>query len=310
MSLFADATILRNFINSIWDKAMLSRRSLLNIGFSSAFILTSSKLLTSASAEDFAPEFAVPDFGADQKGFGFWTSKEPVPEEGYTIPTLDEHEIQVRNLTGAGNPYPSEIKLGKKLLAADIPVGGVTPYEVAYRFFLWRKGLVGSTQRQRDIYSAYSREWPERGNPIIMKFFTEATGLRNPKGDTTYWCSAFVSWCIMRARSLADDPSPVWPKEHGAASASYRTWGTETSTPRTGDIAVFKRTDRSWAGHVGFVHKVEGNTIFLLGGNQGAQNDYNGGEVNIAKYRNPGGGKLRFHSFRTSSHLRDRVFPS
>lgn len=255
-------------------------------------------------------QFRVPEFSATSKPFAFWPADKPVPEDGYVVPTLEEHArglSAARAARGAANPYPAEIALGKELVAKDIPMSAATPYRIAERFHKWRKGLVGATAKEKEVFSAYAREWPHRGNPVIMSFFTEATDLRNPRGDTTFWCSAFVCWCIMRSRSKATDASPVWPRKDGAASASYRSWGEATTTPKQGDLAVFQRSDQSWAGHIGFVDRIEGDTIWVLGGNQGAQNDYNGGEVNIAKFSKSGGGSLKLHSFRTSPLLHEPI---
>lgn len=296
---------------------MLKRRDLLKTVpaiVAMPYLLRSSRVLAEEALED---AFKLPNFAEHKEAVRFWPENKAVPETGYVVPSLDDYAAKVKALTGADDPYPKEIELGRKLIEKDIPKSGVTPYDVAHRFYLWRRGEVGDTAKERDIYSAYAREWPVRGNPIIMGFFTEATGLRNPKGDTTYWCSAFVCWCIMRARTNAADANPVWPKQDGAASASYRSWAKKETAPKRGDIAVFQRTDVSWAGHVGFVDKVDGETIHVLGGNQGAQNDYNGGEVNIAEYSSwtkknyEDAGKnlpaLVFHSYRTSEFLHATV---
>jgi hypothetical protein len=55
---------------------------------------------------------------------------------------------------------------------------------------------------------------------------------------------------------------------------------------------------------VGFVHDVDfdqdgrARAIWVLGGNQGAQNEYNGGEVNISKFTRRSS-RLELHSFRS-----------
>lgn len=232
--------------------------------------------------------------------------------EGVRIPTVDEYLAALEKATpppvrpgvrGPENPFKGEVVRGAELLQ-DLPSNG-TPYDVAFRFHQWRKGLVGSTDEQIDEFKHFSCEWPERGNPLIMGFF-DATGLRTPVGDTTYWCSAFVSWCIRRSlpnqgSGLSDnDKEKIWRYREGAASASYRNWGETVTSPRVGDLAVFRLKD--FRGHIGFVHRVEGDTILVLGGNQGAQNARNGGEVNIARFHKNGRG-LKLHSFRTAPVL-------
>ncbi len=225
--------------------------------------------------------------------------------EGIRVPTVDEYLAQLDSMRGAQNPYREEVEKGRELLK-DIPLGA-KPFDVATRFHEWRRKKVGKSDQEREAYAYYAREWPVRGNPIIMGFF-DATGYRTPEGDTTYWCAAFVSWCIRRSLSGDTTAEKIWPFERGAASAAYRAWGSDVEKelgkqPQPGDLAVFSRS--ATAGHIGFVHDVTGTTIFVLGGNQGAQNEYNGGEVNIAKYGRRSGGALKFHSFRRHECLRN-----
>ncbi|MEH6691264.1 MAG: CHAP domain-containing protein [Pseudorhizobium pelagicum] len=220
------------------------------------------------------------------------------------MPTREEYAEQLEALTGAQDPYRTEIELGRKLVTEDpvLNTNGKTPFEIADRFREWRLGTVGTTVERRKQRSYYSREWPVRGNPVIMGFF-DATGYRTPAGDTTWWCAAFVSWCIQRSQQSKGVTSKTWPYDAGAASASYRTWGQKVKEPRKGDLAVFQNTSTSWQGHVGFVHSVVGDQIMVLGGNQGAQNEYNGGEVNIAPFSMSGGSRLKFLDFRRHEAL-------
>jgi hypothetical protein len=227
---------------------------------------------------------------------------------GVRVPTLDEYADELDSVTGKESPYRKEIERGKTLLE-DIPRGS-NPYATADRFRQWRKGLVGNSESERKDYSYYAREWPIRGNPVIMGFF-DATGLRTPVGDTTYWCAAFVSWILERSRDGKGDASKIWPYQNGAASSAYRSHFTQVTDERKvkrGDLVVFRNVSSSWAGHIGFVHDVdldesgEARAIWVLGGNQGAQNDYNGGEVNIAKFVRSSS-RLALHSFRTHPAL-------
>ncbi|RXT52412.1 hypothetical protein B6S44_16665 [Bosea sp. Tri-44] len=239
------------------------------------------------------------------------SSIEPPPVQfpaGLRVPTVEEYAEELDQVTGKESPYRQEVERGKKLLE-DIPKGA-TPYATADRFRQWREGKVGETDEERRLYSYYAREWPVRGNPVIMGFF-DATGFRKPAGDTTYWCAAFVSWIIERSRIGKGDASRIWPYQTGAASSAYRSHFNKISdegTVRRGDLAVFQNKAESWAGHVGFVHDVDldqngkARAIWVLGGNQGAQNDYNGGEVNISKF-NRSSSRLEFNSFRTHEIL-------
>jgi CHAP domain len=226
-----------------------------------------------------------------------WPAGEPVP-------TLEKYIQMLDSLTGPANPYPDEVKWARQLLQ-DIDTSW-TPYQIALRFAQWREGKVGRTAEEKKRYSYYAREWPVRGNPVIITFF-DATGLRTPVGDTTYWCAAFVSWCIERSLGGPRVKDRVWPYENGAASAAYRDWGKDVErdlgeTAQQGDLAVFQNKKDTWRGHIGFVHKVSGDKIWVLGGNQGAKNEYNGGEVNIKDF-DRSSGSLKLHSFRRHDAL-------
>ncbi|ESZ78667.1 CHAP domain-containing protein [Mesorhizobium sp. L103C105A0] len=222
--------------------------------------------------------------------------------ENDVVPTLDEYETQIEALTGAANPFKEERALAKALLK-DIPTKA-TPYEVAWRFHLWRANKVpDKTPAELADYSYYSREWPVRGNPVIMGFF-DATGLRKISGDTTYWCAAFVSWCIQRSQlGKGINSHGGWPYAEGAASQAYASWGRDVEKdlkeqPRKGDLVVLHHPKKPGTGHVTFYHgPVDDDTFLGLGGNQGAQNERNGGEVNIAAFNRSSTG-LKLHSFR------------
>ncbi|WP_192937626.1 CHAP domain-containing protein [Sinorhizobium meliloti] len=218
---------------------------------------------------------------------------------GEPIPTLDEYEKQLDPITGPENPFRSERKRADELLREmeAFSKGGKSPYEIAKHFLDWRQGNVqGDSEKDRKDRRYFTREWPVRGNPIIMGFF-DATGLRTPVGDTTYWCAAFVSDCIRRSLISKGENGRLWPYNQGAASAAYRSFGDSVTSPRSGDIVVFQNSSEAWRGHVGFVHGVDGNIIRVLGGNQGAQNEFNGGEINVSPF-NRNSPRLRFHSFR------------
>lgn len=221
------------------------------------------------------------------------------------VPKLSEIIKQIESETGKESPRLLEIDLAIELLF-DIPTTG-TPYEIASRFHKWRLGEVGVSIEERERRQYYSREWPVRGNPVIMQFF-DATGYRKPAGDTTFWCAAFVSWCIARSVGSVKANGNPWPYANGAASKSYRAWGQDViadlkSDPRRGDLVVFQNLHSPNAGHVGFVDRITDNEVFVLGGNQGAQNEFNGGEVNISKFSRSVGGSLKLHSFRRHAVL-------
>jgi len=223
-----------------------------------------------------------------------------IDEDG-NIPTIAEYEKTFDLHTGPKNPFTEEIKRGNEMIKATIPTN-VTPYEVALKFWEWRQGKVSTSDITAKEFSYYAREWPIRGNPVIMQFFY-ATDYRKPEGDTTWWCSAFVSWCIRHAREgrSADNVRAIPVK--GAASSQYRDWGEEIklTEAKKGDLVVFKNKSKPAFGHIGFFHELKEENgekiILVLGGNQAAQDEFNGGEVNIARYKLDSE-RLEFHSVR------------
>lgn len=240
--------------------------------------------------------FALPPESAFENG-GF---ADVIDDNGY-VPTLADYEKTFDFDAGKENPFREEVKRGNQMIKATIPTN-VTPYEVALKFWEWRQGKVSTNDITAKEFSYYAREWPVRGNPVIMQFF-DATSYRTPEGDTTWWCSAFVSWCIQRARTgrKADNVRSIPVK--GAASSAYRNWGEEIklADAKKGDLVVFVNKSKPGNGHIGFFNDLKElngkKIIFVLGGNQSAQNEYNGGEVNIAKFELDSK-RLRFHSIR------------
>lgn len=112
------------------------------------------------------------------------------------------------------------------------------------------------------------KEFPGNAdNPRIVEYL-HSTNLPAPSrnNDETYWCSAFVNWCVERAGYEGTDSA--WAR-------SWLNWGKKIDTPRKGCIVVFKRDS---GGHVGFYMGETETTIKVLGGNQS-------NEVNISGYR-------------------------
>ena len=107
-------------------------------------------------------------------------------------------------------------------------------------------------------------------NPRIVEYH-QATSLQ-AQDDRTPWCAAFVSWVLEQAgiRSM-----------RSARAKDYLNWGSALDHPRIGAIAVFHRgsgpPSSIGIGHVGFVVEDRGDSIGLLGGNQG-------NHVNIRSY--------------------------
>ncbi len=162
---------------------------------------------------------------------------------GEAIPTLEQYERQLDPITGPQNPFKSErIRAAELLVEMDkFAQGGKTPYQIARHFHDWRQGSVASdNETDRKDRKYFTREWPVRGNPLIMGLF-DSTGLRTPVGDTTFWCAAFVSNCIHRSLVSRGNNQKLWPYSEGAASAAYRGFGKSVDDPNRG-TSWFSRT--------------------------------------------------------------------
>jgi uncharacterized protein (TIGR02594 family) len=79
----------------------------------------------------------------------------------------------------------------------------------------------------------------------------------NYKVHITYWCSAFVNWCMEEVRIQGTG---------NAAASSWLKWGKHLSTPKLGCVTIMRR---SGGNHVGFYIDSSAHYITLLGGNQG-----------------------------------------
>ncbi len=101
-----------------------------------------------------------------------------------------------------------------------------------------------------------------RHNPDVVNYFAEA-GAPWVHDDETAWCAAFVGAMLKRGGVEGT----------GALNArSYLDWGVPVrlGEARPGDVIVLWRgSQSSWQGHVGFYVRQEGDNIVILGGNQG-----------------------------------------
>jgi uncharacterized protein (TIGR02594 family) len=107
-------------------------------------------------------------------------------------------------------------------------------------------------------------------NPTILKMYA-SIGQSHIEHDSVAWCAAFVGHCLEEAGLQST---------RKLTARSYLTWGIEIdlSEAQEGDLAVFWRGKASsWQGHVGFISKIEGKFLYILGGNQGDA-------VSIARY--------------------------
>ena len=159
---------------------------------------------------------------------------------------------------GTQTPTDEEKKLAAKVLS-NVPTGR-TPVEIALYFLDVGSGKFGQELRP------YITAWPERWNPVIVEFFS-ATHTQ-PSGDTTSWCAAFVNYCLLKSAEGRTLPNGSADPTYSAAARTFRNWGTATTAPRPGDIAVFRLKSSSAHGHVGFFISETADRVLVLGGNQ------------------------------------------
>lgn len=136
------------------------------------------------------------------------------------------------------------------------------------------------------------KEFPAaRHNPEIVKMFADS-GHAWVKDDETPWCAAFVGSVLAQVGLQGTQK---------LNARSYLEWGREVplQEARKGDVVVLWRGSRNgWQGHVGFFDRVEGDNIYILGGNQG-------NSVSIAPYN-----KDRLLAVRTIREPRTHVAQS
>lgn len=97
-----------------------------------------------------------------------------------------------------------------------------------------------------------------RHNPVIVSFFKDV-GHGWVKNDELAWCAAFVGACLAAVNL---------PHTGSLAARSYLQWGDRTTSPKRGDLVIFKRGNSSWQGHVAFYLGQTKTHIHVLGGNQ------------------------------------------
>ncbi len=97
------------------------------------------------------------------------------------------------------------------------------------------------------------------GNNARILQYLASVGLSGP--DETSWCAAFVNWCLRNAG---------FPSANTGRAASWAQWGRSVS-PSYGAITVLKPLAAGASGHVGFLHAIVGDQIWLLSGNSDNQ---------------------------------------
>lgn len=101
-----------------------------------------------------------------------------------------------------------------------------------------------------------------KNNPQILNFFKKSkNGWVND--DETPWCAAFVN-AVLHECAL--------PTTDKLNARSFLDLGVETKTAVMGDLVVLWRiSENSPFGHVGFFIREKDNMIYILGGNQNNQ---------------------------------------
>jgi uncharacterized protein (TIGR02594 family) len=159
---------------------------------------------------------------------------------------------ELARILGLQPPTPAQEKRAQRILA-NAPSAPCHPFKVAQWFLTLDAEDITETPLGRQYHA----------NPIIVDFFVEATSTAHPSGDETWWCAAFVNWCLMRAGQ---------DRTGSAASSSFRDWKsrTESSTVHPGDLVVYEAENSPSHGHVGFFvgFNHDDNSIPTLGGNQ------------------------------------------
>lgn len=108
--------------------------------------------------------------------------------------------------------------------------------------------------------------------------YQEGAGNSNKYSNELYsraqeWCADFVRWCLIKAG--AGDLYPIssyvptiaeWFDKKGQYKNSKAHGG--NYTPQVADIVLFDYNRNSTSDHIGFVERVEGNTVYTIEGNK------------------------------------------
>ena len=84
------------------------------------------------------------------------------------------------------------------------------------------------------------------------------------RSDDTAWCGLTVAYCF--AKHGIRPPFGEKDTERFLWANSFPAWGIRLDAPRPGCIVVFKW--ENGRGHVGFLDRAHGSTLYVLGGNQ------------------------------------------
>lgn len=97
-----------------------------------------------------------------------------------------------------------------------------------------------------------------KDNPRIVAY--HAVTRAGEAADEVPWCSSFACWCF--------EQNGVRSTRSKSAS-SWLTWG-KPCEPQTGCVVVFGKSDpdAKGTGHVAFLLGIDGDRVFVVGGNQ------------------------------------------
>jgi len=95
-----------------------------------------------------------------------------------------------------------------------------------------------------------------QNNPRIIEYLATVGNPQGLQDDEVDWASAFVEWSLRQAG--IPGPQSMEPN-------AWLNWGRTIPEPEPGCVVVFSFKG---LGHVGFYVKTEGNSLYILGGNQ------------------------------------------
>ncbi|MCB1226317.1 MAG: TIGR02594 family protein [Verrucomicrobiales bacterium] len=107
-------------------------------------------------------------------------------------------------------------------------------------------------------------EWPHGDNPRILAYLA-SVNIQGP--DETSWCAAFTNWCLKMTG---------YPHRGSGRAADWFDWGRPVA-PYYGCLVLLQPLAAGSSGHIGFLHALQGDRVWLLSGNSGNQ-------VRIASY--------------------------
>jgi uncharacterized protein (TIGR02594 family) len=103
------------------------------------------------------------------------------------------------------------------------------------------------------------QEWGQGDNPRILEYL-RSTGIAGSMlKDETAWCAAFVNWCVK---------SSGFTGKGSARVADWHSWG-RSVVPAYGSVCILQplTVDQASSGHIGFLHAMDGDSVWLLSGN-------------------------------------------